>query len=141
MFNSVLYYKFFTPNTFFSRVAFSAATVIFVRLPEEHTTGPSALARAPRLRRIPITVPFWLAVPKTKKQQPTVHSKVRRSCIKLKQKFKFLWIRMKRRLTVVWHKCWQAWDDYCSSCNIEATQNIVTEETVLDRNTFLSMNT
>lgn len=27
-------------------------------LPEDDTTGPNALASAPKLRRIPITVPF-----------------------------------------------------------------------------------
>lgn len=31
--------------------------------PEDDTTGPMALAKAPKLRRIPITVPFWLAEP------------------------------------------------------------------------------
>lgn len=38
-------------------------------LPEEHTTGPSALAKAPTLRRIPITVPFWLAEPRGKPEK------------------------------------------------------------------------
>lgn len=38
--------------------ALNAFNIALLFLPEEHTTGPSALARAPRLRSIPITVPF-----------------------------------------------------------------------------------
>lgn len=60
-----------------------------MHLPEEHTTGPSALAKAPRLRRIPITVPFWLAVPKTKQKTKTTHSTFKSAQITYKIKTKY----------------------------------------------------
>lgn len=74
--NSIQYVK----NDFFKIMSFEVSGQINILacvcpyLPEEHTTGPSALAKAPTLRRIPMTVPFWLAEPRGK---PETHYKTK----------------------------------------------------------------